>query len=171
MRYLVRCKVYKNGNAWTMNSNKGGTRVFNGDIDAFAKFLMKIKAKDDAEDPRSYRSMTYRNMAQEIADGGDNVIYVWSNNWPDKGKSAKVYRSEDVKRMNHKNENIMGKLRMIQDRVAEWVTEAQRANLQGDITIDVREVADLLMDAVYAGVASANISKDSKDLIHRNMGI
>lgn len=113
MRYLVKCKVYKHGNQWTLNSDKGGTRVFNGSIEGFAKFLRKIQAKDDAVDPKTFRSMTYMNIAQEIADGGDNVIYVWSNMWPDNGKKTKVY-SED-KNMRKIGEELLMKYRVIPD--------------------------------------------------------
>ena len=101
-RYLIRCIVYKHGNAWTMNSNKGGTRIFNGSIESFAKFLQKIKAKDNAESPKSYRSMTYMRIAQEIASGKDKVIFVWSNYWPKNKSSTKVIFGEDetMKRIN-----------------------------------------------------------------------
>ena len=85
MRYLIRARVQYDlpTNTFTLNSDKGGTRVFRGDREAFIKFLMKIKAKDNESDPRSNRKKTYADIADEIISGTDPYIYVWSNTWPD----------------------------------------------------------------------------------------
>ncbi len=91
MRYLIKAKIHYDGNStWTLNSN-AGTRVFHGDINSFAKFLQKIKAKDNFMDPKSFRSMTYKSIANEVINGKDNTIFIWSNYWPDKNKSMKAY--------------------------------------------------------------------------------
>ena len=79
MRYLIKVKIFFDGNnAWTLNG-QAGTKVFHGDINAFAKFLQKLKAKDNFQDPKSFRSMTYKNIAQEVINGTDNTIFIWSN--------------------------------------------------------------------------------------------
>jgi hypothetical protein len=54
------------------------TKVFHGDRIALAKFLQKIQAKDDETSPRSERGVTYQAMADEIIDGTDTTIWVWS---------------------------------------------------------------------------------------------
>jgi len=82
MRYLVKIRVFFDGkNKWTLNS-KHGVKVFTGTREEFAKYLMRIKAKDDITDPRSFRGMTYLKIVDEILSGKDSFIWVWSNNFP-----------------------------------------------------------------------------------------
>lgn len=76
-RKLIRVSVlYDGARSWTLQW-KGGFKVFRGSIEDFSKFLMKIKAKDDKESPRSFRSLTYINIAKEITNGSDIIIWVW----------------------------------------------------------------------------------------------
>jgi hypothetical protein len=94
MRYLVKAKVLWDGkDTWTIISDKNGTRVFRGNKEAFTKFLRKIKAKDNLHDPRSFRSLTYAGIVDEIISGKDNIIYVWGHHFPDKKKPIKVYNT------------------------------------------------------------------------------
>ena len=81
-RKLVEVKATKSGSFWTLkwedeNKNKRSF-VYRGNIDQFAKFLKQIQAKDDYEQPKSYRSLTYKEIAEEIEKGTDTTIYVWS---------------------------------------------------------------------------------------------
>ena len=76
-RKLIKVTVlHDGGRSWTLQW-QGGVKVFQGDIDQFAKFLMSIHAKDDKEDPHSFRSLKYREIADEITNGMDTTIWVW----------------------------------------------------------------------------------------------
>ena len=86
---LIRIDVFYNDNCWVLNPKQylDGSRsiekdyIFKGDIDEFTKFLMSIRAKDTASMPASYRSKTYRQMAQDIVDRVDTEIWVWRRHW------------------------------------------------------------------------------------------
>lgn len=78
-RRLIKIEVLYNGSrGWTLTW-EGKFKAIYGSVEDFAKLLRAIKAKDDATDPPSARSMTYLEIAQEIADGKDRTIWVWSN--------------------------------------------------------------------------------------------
>lgn len=78
-RSLVRVHVrYDNNDVWTIQYLRT-VRVFRGSIENFAKFLRKIGASDDKTAPRSVRNVTYMQMAQEIKDGSDPIVWIWSN--------------------------------------------------------------------------------------------
>ncbi len=65
------------GKNWTLQWDNG-FYVFHGDnIEKFSKFLMKIHAKDNKKEPRSYRSLKYLDLAKEITNGIDTTIWVW----------------------------------------------------------------------------------------------
>lgn len=51
----------------------------NNEENELALFLKRLKAKDDSDSPRSKRFLTYKEIAQEIMDGSDNIIYIWSS--------------------------------------------------------------------------------------------
>ncbi len=65
------------GKNWTLQWDTGFYVFYGDDIEKFSKFLMKIHAKDNKEDPRSYRSLKYLDMAKEITNGMDTTIWVW----------------------------------------------------------------------------------------------
>ena len=98
-RHLVKINVYRNGNQWTF-STEGKSYVAICDEEGFVDLLRKLKAKDDKEEPRSFRSETYKQIAQEIIDGTDRTIYVWNTDlnfvW---GKGSAIYKQEGVKRI------------------------------------------------------------------------
>lgn len=74
---LIKVKVLFDGNrGWTLSWNNKFKSFF-GSREDFAKLLQKVKAKDDAQSPKSFRSMTYLSIAQEIADGTDTTIWIW----------------------------------------------------------------------------------------------
>lgn len=74
---LVMVSVLHDGaSRWTLQW-KGGFYVHSGTVESFAKLLMQIHAKDDKEDPRSFRSMKYLDIANEVTTGVDTTIYVW----------------------------------------------------------------------------------------------
>lgn len=78
-RRLVKVEVLYDGHrGWTLNWGHQ-FKVFRGDLEEFAKFLARLKAKDDKVAPASHRSLTYRQIAQEIADGTDRMIWIWDN--------------------------------------------------------------------------------------------
>jgi hypothetical protein len=76
-RRLIKVHVRYEKDLWTLQY-EGTVRVFHGDVDSFAKFLQRIRACDDATQPRSVRNKTYMNMALEIQDGSDPNIWIWS---------------------------------------------------------------------------------------------
>jgi len=79
MRYLVRIEVLFDGNSrWTMLFEQRQKIVF-GDKEQFARLLRKLGASDDKFDPKSFRSMTYKNIVEEIMEGKDRIIWIWSD--------------------------------------------------------------------------------------------
>lgn len=78
-RHLVKLEVFFDGkNSYSFNY-EGKVKVFRGDIQALAKFLQSFKAKDNKTNPRSARGERYIDIANEITDGSDRIIYAWSN--------------------------------------------------------------------------------------------
>ena len=77
-RHLVKIEVFVSMGAFTFNF-EGRAFVFRGNFEEFRRFLMAIKAKDNKEDPRSFRSETYARIATEIMDGTDSIIYAYSS--------------------------------------------------------------------------------------------
>jgi hypothetical protein len=78
IRSLVQCSCYWSGsNSFSINY-PGGHHVFNGSPDEFARFLSQVQAKD-ASLPKSQRNISYKQMVQNIVDGKDPVIYIWSS--------------------------------------------------------------------------------------------
>lgn len=75
---LVKIEVFNDGDSWSMQWPKGNF-VFRGKVEEFGKFLMKLKASDDKEDPRSHRSLKYLEIAKEIQYGHDRYIWVWQH--------------------------------------------------------------------------------------------
>lgn len=77
-------KLYKVEVIWDQKNNftlKYGKniKVFRGNPESFAKFLQKIKASDNATEPRSKRQIKYMDMVNEIMSGRDHTIWVWDN--------------------------------------------------------------------------------------------
>lgn len=91
---LVKVEVFNDGNSWSMQW-AGGNYIHRGDQESFAKLLRKIKAADDHEEPRSYRSERYIDIANEIASGSDRFIWVFEHMlkklWED-GKMRKIQK-------------------------------------------------------------------------------
>lgn len=82
-RRLVKVEVYNDGNTWTLQWERGHY-VFRGNEDQFRRFLIKIQAADTREEPRSYRSMRWKDLAYELANGVDRHIWVWKHMLPTK---------------------------------------------------------------------------------------
>jgi hypothetical protein len=79
-RKLYKVEVLWNqGNSFTLKYGGGQTKVFRGTPEAFAKFLQKIKASDNATEPRSKRQIRYMDIVNEIMSGKDHTIWVWDN--------------------------------------------------------------------------------------------
>jgi hypothetical protein len=77
-RKLIQVEVLYNGSrGWTLNWGKGSFKSIYGSVEEFATILKKLKAKDNFQDPHSFRSMTYLQIAQEIANGSDRTIWIW----------------------------------------------------------------------------------------------
>ena len=78
-RHLVKIQVFYDGqNAYSFNY-EGKVHVFRGTVEQLAKFLQSFKAKDNKTNPRSHRGERYIDIANEITDGSDNIIFAWSN--------------------------------------------------------------------------------------------
>jgi hypothetical protein len=87
---LIKVKVQHSNNMWILKpiQYKDGSQCqglgeirFRGDIDAFSKYLIKIKAKDTESEPASIRNVPYKSMAQDAIDKVDTEIWVWSRFW------------------------------------------------------------------------------------------
>ena len=83
---LLKIRVFYSGGAYTLNVESGAKKapdhfVFRGDHDSFVRFLMGIKAKDNKTWPRSVRGERYTDIANEIENGSDPIIYVWEHDF------------------------------------------------------------------------------------------
>ena len=83
---LLKIRVFYSGGAYTLNVESGAKKapdhfVFRGDHDSFVRFLMGIKAKDNKTWPRSVRGERYTDIANEIENGSDPIIYVWEHDY------------------------------------------------------------------------------------------
>jgi len=78
-RHLVKIQVFFDGKDAFSFNYEGKVHVFHGDKAQLTKFLQSFKAKDNKTQPRSVRGERYADIAQEIIDQTDNVIYAWSN--------------------------------------------------------------------------------------------
>jgi len=79
IRSLVTISIWHDGKGSFTLSYPGGCKIFKGSVKGFAKFLQKIQAKDGASYPKSARNKTYMEIAQDVFNGKDPMIYVWSN--------------------------------------------------------------------------------------------
>ena len=84
---LLKVRVFYTGGVYTLNVESGNNvkaprqYVFRGDHDSFVRFLMGIKAKDNKTWPRSVRGERYADIADEIENGSDQIIYVWEHDY------------------------------------------------------------------------------------------
>lgn len=79
IRSLVHIDVYWDGKrSFTLNY-PGGGKVFNGSAEGFEKFLRKIGAVEGSTLPRSGRTLTYKEIVQNIMTGKDPSLYAWVN--------------------------------------------------------------------------------------------
>ena len=84
---LLKVRVFYTGGVYTLNVESGNNvkaprqYVFRGDHDSFVRFLMGIKAKDNKTWPRSVRGERYADIATEIENGSDQIIYVWEHDY------------------------------------------------------------------------------------------
>jgi len=78
-RHLVKLQVFYDGkDAYSFNY-EGKVHVFRGTVEELAKFLQSFRAKDNKTQPRSTRGERYIDIANEIMNQTDNIIYAWSN--------------------------------------------------------------------------------------------
>ena len=84
---LLKVRVFYTSGAYTLNVESGNSvkaprqYVFRGDHYSFVRFLMGIKAKDNKTWPRSVRGERYADIATEIENGSDQIIYVWEHDY------------------------------------------------------------------------------------------
>ena len=104
---LLKIRVFYTGGAYTFNIESGakkapGQFVFQGDHDSFVRFLMGIKAKDNKTWPRSVRGERYADIADEIENGSDQIIYVWEHDY-----MRYLNRKNTKESISRKTESIM----------------------------------------------------------------
>lgn len=75
--WILTPREYRNGDPV---SGRGEIK-FRGEVEDFAKFLRKVKAKDSSMAPPSSRLKTYMKIAQEIMDKKDKFIWIWLTSW------------------------------------------------------------------------------------------
>lgn len=101
---LLKIRVFHTGGAYTFNIETGARRaknyIFRGDHDAFVRFLMGIKAKDNKTWPRSVRGERYSDIADEIENGSDQIIYVWEHDYMRYINRISTKKSEAQKMVN-----------------------------------------------------------------------
>lgn len=83
---LLKIRVFKLGGAYTLTIESGAKKApksytFQGDHDAFVRFLMAIQAKDNKTWPRSVRGERYSDIANGVDSGEDSIIYVWEHDY------------------------------------------------------------------------------------------
>lgn len=108
-RHLIKLQVFYDGQHSYSFNYEGQVKVFRGDEVSLAKFLQSFKAKDNHTNPRSSRGERYIDIAKEITDGTDNIIYAWSNDLANvfnkhesieeatiKNPDVFIFKSEDI---------------------------------------------------------------------------
>lgn len=108
---LLKATVFFDGKeSYTFNFNKPkrapNPYVFRGDHDAFVKFLMGIKAKDEKTYPNSVRGERYADIATEIENGSDKNIYVWERDF-----------MKYIKKTNEADDSLLKDFRLLQKNV------------------------------------------------------
>lgn len=98
-RHLVKIQVFFDGKDAFSFNYEGKVHVFHGDKVQLTKFLQSFKAKDNKTQPRSVRGERYADIAQEIIDQTDNIIYAWSNDL-----SNATMKKESVEKVNESDE-------------------------------------------------------------------
>ena len=74
---LHKVTIIHDGNqSYTLSWN-GKTKVFRGTKEEFAKFLMKLKAKETDSLPKSARRIRYSDMADRASGGKSTSVFVW----------------------------------------------------------------------------------------------
>lgn len=87
MRFIYKCRVHQSKeNVFTLNCeplnnpyNKRKVIVFLGDVEKLKNWLRKKKSKDTQTNPPSLKKRTYQQMIDQIIEGSDPYIYIWSN--------------------------------------------------------------------------------------------
>ena len=88
---LVKVNITWDGaTRWTL-SWPGQSKVLFGDAEVLRKKLAQIKCADTAQEPRSKRSKTYKQMVSEIKPGTPYPVYAWDN------KIKKVLESHQIR--------------------------------------------------------------------------
>jgi hypothetical protein len=157
---LVRVEVYSTGNNWALQW-EGGNKTFLGTKEQFAKFLQRIKAADDREDPRSYRSMRYVDIASEIQNGSDRVIWVYKHMIPKMNEATVLTLSQiDLKEL---EKNLISVLRNIFKTV-----RTENPILEDFIYWELPFYGELVYEALESEGKSfyANDPRDSKEVTY-----
>lgn len=79
MRKLYKVNIMKMGNSYSFNYAGGQVKVYRGGEDGLRTLLRKLGASDDKIPPKSFRSKTFINMAKEIINQSDPIVWIWSN--------------------------------------------------------------------------------------------
>jgi hypothetical protein len=111
MRSLVPIQVRWNYSSFNL-SYPGGSKIFRGSPESFAKFLRKLGAKEGSTTPRSSRTWTYKEMVDAIMRGKDPNIYVFSNDLANIPQMI----------INEENEVSFFKVRTLKDRLEKMKT-------------------------------------------------
>ncbi len=124
--YLIKAKLMIEGsNQFRILAieKKSGVKVtdkkpirFRGSEEAFAKFLMKLKAKDVESEPATVRNKKYKDMITTAKDGSDPYIWIWSNVWVNSNKM--IIKEEDMEYFtNKKIQELEQELTVVLERI------------------------------------------------------
>ena len=80
-RRLVPVKVYYLSDSFLMQDDAGKEVTVKASPEKFRDLLMKLKAKDEYSQPKSFRDKTYMEIVDGIMNNSDNGIYIWSTYW------------------------------------------------------------------------------------------
>jgi len=153
--YLIKAKLMIEGpNQFRILAieKKSGIKVvdkkpirFRGSEEAFAKFLMKLKAKDVESEPATVRNKKYKDMIATAKDGSDPYIWIWSNVWIDSNKM------------------------IIKEEAMEYFTDKKIQELEQELTvvlerIDYFDAIDVIDSKIYTGMID-NTSIDEQQLV------
>ena len=87
MRYLLQVRLENRGTTlWTlrpMNAQRGekSYKIDITDMD-FITLLRRIQAKDNNQDPRSFKSVRYQDMIDGARTGKQDTLWMWNTHYP-----------------------------------------------------------------------------------------
>lgn len=96
-RFLIKSQIFydeDNDGVYEVIPENGGTRLaFKATDEQMIRFLRRIKTKDSKTLPRSYKGLTYNDILQDIKQGVNPCVWIWSNHYPNSEGITEILES------------------------------------------------------------------------------